>query len=115
MCFLLSSTLKLLDYCAVAIAAGSGAGVLPVPLVLPLPAHHGIARSGDTFPPSSLNKDGPSPMSWSTASSGRCADSGVTGIHAHLIGGNWVDEGDLAPCVPSLPFPHMGVADAPRP
>ncbi|GAA6031971.1 hypothetical protein JCM8097_003367 [Rhodosporidiobolus ruineniae] len=35
-------------------------------------------------------------MSWYSAS-GRCVDSGNDRIHAHLLGGNWVDHGDLAP------------------
>ncbi|BGP12549.1 hypothetical protein JCM10213_004866 [Rhodosporidiobolus nylandii] len=30
-------------------------------------------------------------------SSGRCGESGNTKVHAHLIGGNWVDKSDLAP------------------
>ncbi|BGO96572.1 hypothetical protein NBRC10513v2_000510 [Rhodotorula toruloides] len=34
---------------------------------------------------------------WSGGASGRCADSGYRGIHAHLIGGNWADKTDVAP------------------
>ncbi|BGP21601.1 hypothetical protein JCM10295v2_000476 [Rhodotorula toruloides] len=34
---------------------------------------------------------------WIGGASGRCADSGYRRIHAHLIGGNWVDRTDVAP------------------
>ncbi|GAA5897366.1 hypothetical protein JCM6882_001868 [Rhodosporidiobolus microsporus] len=34
---------------------------------------------------------------WGSTTTGRCVESGNTRVHAHLLGGNWVDKRDLAP------------------